>query len=63
MSERSRLCSTTRQLEALVTFLENNKKNWAENKKPLQNEAGILGSKWINLKAIFLEGPKRSLKE
>jgi hypothetical protein len=64
MSERPRLRTTKRQLEALVTFLENNK-DLAENRKLLQNEAGIVESKWINLKAVLndLEGPKRSVKE
>jgi hypothetical protein len=64
MSERPRLRTTKRQLEALVTFLENNK-DFAENRKLSQNEAGIVESKWINLIAILndLEGPKRSVKE
>jgi hypothetical protein len=65
MSERSRLRTTTRQLEALVAFLENNKANLAENRKLSQNEAGIVETKWINLKVILndFEVPKRSVKE
>ncbi|KAH0822363.1 hypothetical protein GEV33_000428 [Tenebrio molitor] len=42
MSVRSRLRITTRQLEPLVAFLENNKENLAENRKLLQNEAGMV---------------------
>jgi hypothetical protein len=43
MSVRSRPRITTRQLEPLVAFLENNKENLAENRKLLQNEAGMVG--------------------
>jgi hypothetical protein len=43
MSVRSKLRITTRQLEPLVAFLENNKENLAENRKLLQNEAGMVG--------------------
>jgi hypothetical protein len=64
MSVRSRQRITTRQLEALVAFLE---ENLAENRKLLQNEAGIVGRKQMdNLKTILnndLEGPKRSVEE
>jgi hypothetical protein len=51
--------------EALVAFLENNKANLAENRKLSQNEAGIVETKWINLKVILndFEVPKRSVKE
>jgi hypothetical protein len=67
MSVRSRQRNTTRQLEALVAFLENNKENLAENRKLLQNEAGIVGRNQMdNLKTILnndLEGPKRSVEE
>jgi hypothetical protein len=65
MSERSRSRTTTRQLEALVAFLENNKANLAENRKLSQNEAGIVETKWINLKVKLndFEVPKRSVKE
>jgi hypothetical protein len=45
MSVRSRLRIATRQLEALVAFLENNK---AENRKLLQNEARIVGRKQMD---------------
>jgi hypothetical protein len=48
MSVRSRLRITTRQLEALVAFLKNNKENLAENRKLLQNEAGIVGRKQMD---------------
>jgi hypothetical protein len=48
MSVRSILRITTRQLEALVAFLENNKENLAENRKLLQNEAGIVGRKQMD---------------
>jgi hypothetical protein len=41
MSERPKLRTTKRQLEALVTLLENNK-DLAENRKLSQNEAGIV---------------------
>jgi hypothetical protein len=44
MSVRSILRITTRQLEALVAFLE----NLAENRKLLQNEAGIVGRKQMD---------------
>jgi hypothetical protein len=65
MSERSRLRTTTRQLEALVAFLKNNKANLAENRKLSQNEAGIVETKWINLKVKLndLQVPKGSVKE
>jgi hypothetical protein len=50
MSVRSRLRITTRQLKALVAFLEINKENLTENRKLLQNEAGIVG---INHSRLF----------
>jgi hypothetical protein len=53
MSVRSRLRITIRQLEALVAFLENNKENLAENRKLLQNEAGIVGRKQMDKLFFF----------
>jgi hypothetical protein len=45
---RSRLRITTRQLEDLVAFLENNTENLAKNRRLLQIEAGIVGRKQMD---------------